>query len=160
MSSHVSVKGTGAKSLLKALQNVSITVGIHEAEGAEQGGGEGVTVAEEATNAEIGIGQPPRAPLTGWFDENEQALRQDLEKIARAAVRQGRPIEQAAQRFGAMCVGQIQQRIADGIPPELSDRRKKEKQELSGVAKDTPLIFTGALRSAFRSKVEVLKNWG
>lgn len=159
MSSHITQHGHGLKDLLKAVKKVSVTVGVHEADGsaAKEGGSAGDTVADAATNAELGIGQPPRRFITGWFDEQEQQLKSDLEKIAAAAVKQRRPVEQAMQRFGAYCVGQVQQRMADGIPPELSPARKAEKIALSGSAKDVPLIFTGQLRSSVRSVVEVGK---
>ena len=38
----------------------------------------------------------------------------------------------------------MQQRIADGIEPELAEKTKKAKQRRTGEAKDTPLILNGA----------------
>jgi hypothetical protein len=180
LSSSISQKGPGVSGLLTALKGASVTVGIHAAEGAatakeppERGvrrkdraffaeaqkrivasrGEKEVTVIDKAEGAEFGIGQPPRPFLTGWFDANETELRVALEKIVTAGVQKHQPVEQALRRFGAFCVGQIQQGIADGIPPELSEARKAEKAA-RGLPKDTPLIFTGQLRSSIRSVVE------
>lgn len=158
LSSHITQTGKGTKGLLKALQNVSVTVGIHEAEGrqSKEGSDKDESLAEVATKHEFGLGTPRRSTIADWFDSREPELREDLQRIAKAAVASHMPVAQAAQRFGALCVGQIQQRIADGIPPELSARRKAEKEALSGSPKDTPLIFTGQFRSSFRSVVEVV----
>jgi hypothetical protein len=140
--------------MLAALQKASLTVGVHEAEGSAENALEGGTVIDKANGAEFGIGQPPRQPIGGWFDSNEPQLAEDLKKIATAAVKQHRPVEQALARFGVHCVGQIQQRIADGIDPPLSPARLAEKEALTGSPKETPLILTGQFRSSIRSKVE------
>jgi hypothetical protein len=185
LSSSITQTGKGTKDLLKALQNVSVTVGIHEAEGGQQKkdfehaigpvqqrpeGSEPtkgkrkqvkwktfkddtVDLITVAAAHEFGIGTVRRSFIADWFDGNEPEIRVALQKIATAGVKRGMPLDQAMKRFGAWCVGQIQQRIADGIAPELSERRKAEKAELSGKAKDTPLILTGQLRSSIRSNV-------
>ena len=158
--------GPGTAELKKALQGASITVGIHEEEGsaakqvAETEKSTGESLVEVMTRHELGIGVPNRSFLGAWFDGNEPQLQEAIDKIAEAAVQHHRPIEQALARFGLWAVGQIQQRVADGIDPELSDRRKAEKAaaNLAGNAKDTPLIFTGQFRASLRSKPETKKG--
>lgn len=156
MSSSISDKDNGSKDLLKALKGAAITVGIHEQEGsAKKEGTEGdLTLAEVASMHEFGIGTPQRSFIGGFVDEDETRLIDALRKIAQVAEQKHQSVEQALSRFGLWVVGRIQQRIADGIPPELSARRLAEKEALSGVAKETPLIFTGQLRSSIRSQVD------
>lgn len=157
-----SIHDTGGKTieaLLKALdKSTSVTVGIHAEEGAEgkkePGSGKSTdTVADAAAGAEFGIGQPPRSFIGGWVDEQEGQLTDELRKVCEPVAQGKRPLEQALARFGLWAVGQCQKRIAEGIEPELSERRKREKERLTGSSKDTPLIFTGQLRSSIRSKV-------
>jgi hypothetical protein len=158
MSSRVSQKGPGLKAMRKALRGSAVTVGLHEQEGsaAKTESDRGESLVEVMTKHELGIGVPNRSFLGAWFDGNEPNLKIALDRIAKAAVENHRPVEQALARFGVWAVGSIQQRVADGIAPELSERRKAEKAKanLAGNAKDTPLIFTGQFRSSLTSKVE------
>jgi hypothetical protein len=154
-----SIRDTGRGKSPKPFRGV-VTAGMHEGEGSAakdqlDAKEPATTLAEVLTRHELGIGTPRRSVVVDWFDANEEKLRTDLRKISAAALKRGASVEQGLQRFGAMCVGQMQQRIKDGIEPELSDRRKVEKEKLTGSAKDTPLILTGQLRSSIRSMVEV-----
>jgi hypothetical protein len=147
------------EALLKALaKSTSVTVGIHAEEGAaakKEPGSKSATdtVADAAAGAEFGIGQPARSFVGGWVDEQEGGLTDELRKVCEPVAAGKRPLDQALARFGLWAVGQCQKRIAAGIEPELSESRKAEKARLTGSPKDTPLIFTGQLRSSIRSKV-------
>jgi len=168
MSGVVEKKGkTQVDGWLKLIaRNYTLTVGIHEAEGAsakeivEGQEPTGQSLAEVAEKHELGIGVPRRSFIVDWFEgqqkENESALR----KIVENAIKRKTSPEIAIKRFGVWAVGQIQQRIADGIPPELSEATKEYKASLNlaGNAKDTPLILTGQLRSGIRSKVRSNKS--
>lgn len=53
----------------------------------------------------------------------------------------------ALDRFGLWAVGEIQQRIADGIPPPNAQSTVDRK------GSSTPLIETGQLRASIKHKV-------
>jgi len=56
--------------------------------------------------------------------------------------------------FGHWAVGEIQERISQGIPPELSEARKAQKR-VNGLSGNTPLIHTGQLRSSISHRTVV-----
>lgn len=111
-----------------------MTVGIHMRSRGHQyrkqgddGKSSGLSLVEVATAHEFGIGVPNRSFVGAWFDGNEPKLKTVVDRIAAAAAKNHRPVAQALARFGLWAAGNIQQRIADGISPELSDRRKAEE---------------------------------
>jgi hypothetical protein len=158
-------------------KKLSVTVGVHAEEGAQAAetkveavhetksgkeivrhlkvGAEGVTVIDKAAGAEYGIGQPIRSWCGGWVDENADTADNRLKAVLMPVVQGKHTLEQAAARYGLWVAGQMKQRIADGIMPELSIERQIEKQIATGNEKNTPLIFTGQFRSSIRSKVDV-----
>ncbi len=149
--------------LAKLQEKYTVTVGVHEPEGgaakevpdgAEPTGERLIDVAEQH---EFGIGVPQRSFVRGCVDEQETEMRSKLSGALKTALAPGgRGAEQQMARFGLYVVGQMQERISQGIPPELSPATKKYKESLNvaGNAKNTPLILTGQLRSSIRSKVE------
>jgi hypothetical protein len=163
----VTVKKDGIPDYLAKLKNkLVVTVGIHEPEGGAakevpdgvQSSGE--RLIDVAESHEFGIGVPQRAFVRGCVDEQESELKSKLSGALKTALAPGgRGAEQQMARFGLYVVGQMQERISQGIPPELAPSTKKYKESLNlaGNAKNTPLILTGQLRSSIRSKVEVEK---
>lgn len=157
------------RQLLGTLHSASVTVGIHEAQGAipkmearAKGRGKkrqaaefsNETLAEVATKHELGITVPQRSFIGAWVDENESKLQERLTAVVKRAVQHRKPTDQALMRYGLWAVGQIKRRIIAKIAPELSERRKREKQAAGVAAKDTPLIFTGQLLSAIMAEKE------
>lgn len=146
----------------KLKERLTVTVGIHEAEGAaakDVAPGEaesGLSLIEVAEDHEFGLGVPMRSFVRGAVDDHPELEAKYAESMRTALKPGGRGVEQQAQRFGLYVVGLMQQRIADGIPPELSPATLKYKASLniSTNAKETPLILTGQLRSSIRAKVE------
>jgi hypothetical protein len=142
----------GYKALLARVkdENAVLTVGIHAAEGdAEHEGTGGRSIAEIGAFHEYGLGHNPRRSfIADWADENEEAHREMLRKIGRAVL-EGKleSMSQGLDRLGALFVGEIQKRIADGIEPELAESTIKRK------GSSVPLIDTGQLRSAITWKV-------
>jgi hypothetical protein len=139
-----------------------VTVGIHEAESAEgkkePEGTSRTSLIEVAEAHEFGLGVPQRSFVAGAVDDNESEFQAKLTEGLKASAQPGgRGPEQTLERFGLYVVGVMQQRIADGIEPELAEKTKRQKQRRTGEAKDTPLILTGQLRSSIRSKLEVTK---
>jgi len=130
-----------------------VSVGIHEAEGAEpHKGTTGATVAEIGGFHEFGFGVPRRSFIADWFDQSLEQNRKTLFKICQPAVRNPEYLDTALTRFAAWAVGQVQARIAAGIEPPLAPSTLRQKAR-HGHAKETPLIDTGQLRSSIRGKV-------
>ena len=157
------------RKLISSLHTGSVTVGIHERQGAipkmetrAKGRGKNrkaaeissETLAEVATKHELGVGVPQRSFIGAWVDENESKLQQRLTAVARRSMQHRKPMDEALMRYGLWAVGQIKRRIIDKIAPELSERRKREKAAAGVAAKDTPLIFTGQLLSAIMAEKE------
>lgn len=134
------------KRVLKAAEQVTVTVGIHEAEG--DADHEGATVADVGSFHEFGLGVPQRSFIRDWADENEGENKERIRKIGEAIVtgKIDSP-EQGLERFGLFAVGSIQQRMATGIEPELSPATIASK------GSSVPLIDTGVLRSSITHKV-------
>lgn len=125
-----------------------VTVGIHEEEGAESHGDDGATVADVATFNEFGLGVPERSFIRSWADEKEAENKDRLRKIGQAVVHGyiSSPT-QGLKRFGVLAVGEIQQRISDGIEPENADATIAAKKS------SKPLIDDGIMRSKITSKI-------
>lgn len=145
---------------LELWRRLSVTVGIHSAEGAVEEPG-GLSVAEIMTIHEFGatiqatetrpeIKIPKRSWLRDWFDEETPALqsllRQLSEQVAGGLLR----AEQAAKKFGSLAVGAIQKRWArnPGWAPnsDLVVARKKSSK---------PLIDTGQARASVSFEVRI-----
>lgn len=126
-----------------------ISVGIHEADGAQPHGEDGgLKMIDIATIHEFGLGNvPQRSFIRAWFDENQERAREGLRRMLQSVVAGKRTPEQAIDTFAQWCVGQIQKRIAQGISPALSARRIAEK------GSSVPLIDTGQLRSSITYEV-------
>jgi hypothetical protein len=116
----------------------------------------GMSLIEVAEAHEFGLGVPQRSFVAGAVDENEVKLQAKLTAGLKASLKPGgRGPAQNLERFGLYVVGVMQRRISDGIEPELAESTKRQKKARTGEAKDTPLILTGQLRSAIRSKLVV-----
>lgn len=122
-----------------------ISVGIHEAEGAQEH--DGLTVLELATIHEFGIGVPERSFIRAWFDENEDRARVALTRLLESVVAGKRQPDQAIELFAQWAVGDMQARIARGISPPLAEKTIARK------GSSTPLIDTGQLRSSLSYEI-------
>jgi hypothetical protein len=154
MRSKVEDRDRGFAALLKragSAGGLALTVGIHEADGNEEhGDNPGVSIATVGAFHEFGLGHNPRRSfIADWADENEDANRERLRKMADAIVRGAIPSgDVALERLGNLFVGEIQKRMAEGIDPPLDPKTIARK------GSSTPLIDTGQLRSAITYKVE------
>lgn len=135
----------------RAAEGCDLTVGIHEAEGAEEKEGadseeeQGLSLVDVASFHEFGLGVPRRSFIADWADESRASHEEQLRKIAQAVVSgKVESLEQGLSRLGSLWAAEVQKRIADGIEPELAESTIKRK----GSSK--PLINTGQLRSAIR----------
>lgn len=110
---------------------------------------DGVTVLEVAMWNEFGTDKiPERSFLRAWFDDNRDrcriAVRKMLEQVVTGKYTREQAMQLVAQRF----VGEIQKRIAQGIPPANAPSTIARK----GSA--TPLIDTGQLRSSISYEID------
>jgi hypothetical protein len=148
----ISDRDNGARALVKRVKDARkgavVTVGIHEAEGSAAHGDD-VTLADVASFAEFGLGNPQRSFLRDWFDENEAENRERLRKIGQAVI-DGKvaSVEQGLDRFGLFAVGSIQQRISAGIAPPNAE------STIAAKGSSVPLIDLGTLRAFITHKVE------
>ena len=147
-------RDNGAKALLKKLgKPVSVKVGVMGAE-ASAAHITGQTIAEIATIQEFGVVDPPRSFIRAYVDGNRSEIEARIRIAATRVVKGKSTIERELNLLGLWIQGQIQQRIADGIPPDLADSTKKQRK---GDGPYTPLIDTGQLRSSITYEVERLR---
>ncbi len=130
------------------IEKPKITVGIFEVAGASTYS-DGVTLLEVAIYNEFGTDKiPERSFIRAWFDENEskckEAVRVMLVAVLAGKYTKEQALEMLAQRF----VGEIQKRIAAGIPPENAPAT------IAAKGSSTPLIDKGQLRSGITYKVD------
>jgi hypothetical protein len=132
----------GYKKLMKELaKKKSVTVGVHDAEGSKDHGG--VTVLDVATWNEFGTDKiPARSFIGAWFDENREVGKSKLLELLQ------KDSKKAYELFGLWAVGQIQQRIANSIPPPNAPSTVKAK------GSSVPLINTGQLRQNVTFRVK------
>lgn len=106
-----------------------------------------VTVSDVATWAEYGLGQPQRSWLRSWIEEARTEIDATIKAETRAVLAGTRTHRQALARVGVWAVGQIQQRIANGIEPANAPSTIAKK------GSSVPLIDKGQLRSSIKSQV-------
>lgn len=151
-------RDNGARRLLEiARKRPRVSVGIlaPKAQAAKKEGGSGhPTLVEVASAHEFGVGVPRRSFIADWADQSEADAVRRLKRVMRNVVKNHASLTDSMDVFGHWAVGEIQDRISSGIPPELSERRKAEKR-VGGKSGDTPLIHTGQLRSSITHRTEV-----
>ena len=143
-------KDKGYKALVKRVYGMgkpTVSVGILEAEGAQEAAGSNITIAELAAIHEFGLGVPERSFLRAWFDQNEDRARSFVTELLKAVVKGKYSKEQALELLGTKLQAEIQARISAGIDPANAPSTIARK----GSA--TPLIDTGQLRSSMSYKV-------
>jgi hypothetical protein len=139
----------------------AVTVGVHGKEGAKlhqgqpeendtpnAGGALGTTIAEIASEHELGLGVPERSFIRAYVDANAVQIGNDLRQAAKQIILGKLTNEQAATLIGLKHAAGIQKYISDGrVTPPLSAFTIGKK----GSA--TPLLDTGQLRSAITHAV-------
>jgi len=134
--------------LVKAIRPSHVLkVGIFGDRAATEHESEGITLGELADIHENGRGVPRRSFLGDYVLENSDRIGKMIKVSAEQVFKGKATQEQTLRMLGVQMVGEIQQRIASGISPELSDETIKRK----GSSK--PLIDTGQLRGAISSDV-------
>jgi hypothetical protein len=143
-------------------QKTTVVVGVIGSDGTMRHFGSRMTVAEIAGVHEFGtrsagrnhnITIPRRSWLRDYVDENKAKIGTRLRKTAIRAIDTGKTIKKVMETFGVVTVGEIQERIAKGIPPANAMSTVMHKTRGKGGA-TTPLINTGQFRSAISYLVE------
>lgn len=129
--------------------NKTLTVGIHEDEGAKSHSNSRLSVAEIGTVHEFGVPgkTPQRSFIRGWYDERSATVLYWMRKLAEGVKTGKYTAEKGLSIIGLRMVAGIQQRIASNIPPPLKQSTIDRKG--SSVA----LIDTGQLRSSIGFRV-------
>lgn len=155
MKNKVTTRDRGAKALVRRLEvSGEVTVGIHEAEGAQAKEGDddsGMSLIDVAIIHEFGsdaAGIPRRSFIADWVDENEPRHRAEAEKMGKLVIAGKMTTEMALKRLGVLRQAEVQKRISDGLAPELAQSTIDRK------GSSTPLINTGQLRTGISHKVE------
>jgi hypothetical protein len=113
--------------------------------------GNGLTVGELAAAHEFSIPQgQPRSWLRGTLDEHSATIIAGISRLYQEVLRKRTAPEAALRLSGMAIVGKIQQRVANGISPELDDDYKRRKlKKYPGAT--TPLIASGQFRGSITS---------
>lgn len=129
-------------------ENPRLMVGILGANGGKEYEN-GASVLDVATWNEFGTEQiPSRSFIRAWYDANLPEIRKKLKGLLIAVVKRKIDKDQALEQLGQWCVGSMQARIAQGIPPPNAQSTIDKK------GSSTPLIDHGILRSSISYKVE------
>jgi hypothetical protein len=111
-----------------------------------------LSILEVAIFNEFGTEHTPeRSFIRAYVDENQDKIRGWLKALMPSVIKGARTREQVLQLIGVKMVAEIQARISSGISPANAPGTIIRK------GSSTPLIDTGALRSAITFKVEGLE---
>lgn len=136
-----------------ALDSPKVSIGIHEQEGAEEHEEAGMTVASLGAIHEFGLGNvPERSFIRAWFDENQDRAKEALRRLMVSVVEGKRQPQQALELFAQWALGEMQKRMAEGIPPALQPETLRKKTR-AGKTGEKPLIDTGQLRSSLSYEI-------
>lgn len=141
-----------------ALDSPKVSIGIHEQEGAQEHEEAGMTVVALGAIHEFGLGNvPERSFIRAWFDENQDRAKEALRRLMVSVVEGKRKPQHALELFAQWALGEMQKRMADGIPPALQPETLRKKTR-AGKTGEKPLIDTGQLRSSL--SYEILDGGG
>ena len=146
----ITVVDHGYKVLMESVAGLSeptsIAVGVLERDAQTEDGA--VTVLDVGTWNEFGtVGIPSRSFIRDWVDGNRKRAQGILKKLLQRVIAGELTEDAALEQFGAWAKGEIQARIARGVPPPNAASTVKRK------GSSTPLIDTGILRSSIDYEV-------
>ena len=152
----VRVTDRGANELLRRLREAqrgtSVKVGVIGAEAADTTPDGTLTVADVASFHEFGLGNnEKRSFIRAYVDERDAELRQRLRGIGEAVIRRRLPVAPGLDQFGSLAIGEIKERMAAGLQPNLSDAYVARRKLTDNTAR---LIRTEQLRSSITYAVE------
>lgn len=135
--------------IARAMERISVTVGIHEEEGDEVAApGSPATLAEVAFFNEMGTSRIPRRSwLADGLEENDDAIHEAFRRAARAMITKRIPVDVGYLQFGEFVVAKLQGRIRGGIAPPNAPSTVERK------GSSVPLIDEGRFIASIRAKV-------
>jgi hypothetical protein len=149
-------KDQGLNVLLTRLEwskGLTLTVGVHGAEGGEIDGKGPLTILQVATVHEFGLGNnPERSFIRSWYDEKLTEHTEALRKIGAAVVKGQFTAQVGLERAGNLFVAEVQAKIASNIVPPL----KKETSDRKGST--VALVDTGQMKASIRFKITTSKD--
>jgi hypothetical protein len=92
---------------------------------------------------------PARAPIMITFRDKKAMIAKDVADFTKAMIDGKIDAERALAFVGEKAVIHIKQTMASGLPPPLTEARKKQKRK-RGKPADTPLIFRGQMSGSMR----------
>lgn len=92
---------------------------------------------------------PARAPISITMRDRQDDINRDLQDFLGAMMKGKSTAEIVLAGVGETIVQLIRETVVAGLPPKLTDARKKEKRR-HGKPADTPLIFGGQLQGSWR----------
>lgn len=137
--------------LKKLKRRHSVTVGIHQKEGAESHADTPLTVAQVGAIHEFGIGVPERSFVRGYANGHAKEIQKATKKAAeRSVARNGDPAREL-DRLGLEIAAGMQENISNGGKPPF---KALAAATIAGKGSSKPLIDTGQMRQSIRHKVE------
>lgn len=119
---------------------------------------DGTPVAYIASIQEFGSGPiPPRSFMRSTVTEQRDAWRAMLAKGAKRVLADKMTAQQMLEAFGLMAAGQVKEKIAAIMAPELAPSTLYARQHRTTKPRNTstkPLVDTGVLISSVDSKVD------
>lgn len=130
------------------LEKPEIKIGVFESD-ADHEYDDGITLIEVAITNEFGTDRiPERSFIRAWFDENAEKCRESI-RVMMVAVLEGKYTKhQALELVAQKWVGEIQKRMAEGIPPPNAPATIEMK------GSSVPLTDTGQLRSSITYAID------
>lgn len=151
MTSTMTDKDKGAIARMRAIAELkrrAVDVGVIGAKAsATHADAGGMTVADVATIHEFGLGQEERSFIRGYVDESKPKVNALIERMGKAVLSGKITPATGFEALGLKLVGNIQERISNGIKPENRPSTIKAK------GSSTTLIDSGQLRSSIISRV-------
>lgn len=92
---------------------------------------------------------PARAPIKITFRDKKAMIAKDVADFTKAMIDGKIDAERTLAFVGEKAVIHIKQTMINGLPPPLTEARKKQKRK-SGKPADTPLIFRGQMSGSMR----------
>jgi hypothetical protein len=142
----------GWRAALKALAQAAGKPDAHVVVGWPASSGQhrrsGMSVAQIAAVHEFGTARvPQRSMLAATYDQNEAKYADAARKVATGVLLGRTDLRRGLDLIGVMIKGDVQRRIAAGVPPPLSPVTIARK------GSSTPLIDTGQMRAALDHEV-------
>ena len=137
----------------KSARSPHVAVGIMGAKATEARTDDVATDGEPLTNAglgfthEFGLGVPERSFVRETVDVKLKEITKTAAGLQRAVLRGALDTKGALEFLGLFVKGEIQKRIADGIPPANTEETIRRK------GSSTPLEDTGQLRGSIDHEV-------